>query len=576
MTREGPGLADIAAVWVILGLDAVAIFVTYSRLPPYELYHVSESGTAAGAGRVLVFLNFPVMFAAIGTVAIVRDRLPGRAPAALGLLAVALCASTGFPGVVDQNDLDAKAVNAVPAVGVGIALALLATAARRGGLGRCTRQGLDRVSVSIGAALVLLSSEWIAAELGFFVPGPLFNTGARSAPFGHTKLEPAVHHGHHHGLDGLLLVLIALALSRSLDAMRPSRRRTLLAGYVALLFVYGLANLFQDFWNEQLHKRGWVSWSPPNLLHPAAGPAWAAILIAAVIAYVALARRLGGARVLRTAAAGGVLAAAVGALGAVGGVASDNRLASARAAPVAFAMADKGFDVFALSRPPSEPTNLTDANGNDLAPAWSPDGRRLAFASTRDGDPHVFVAERDGGRLRDVTAGGEPAWSPDGRRLAFARPEGAGSDVWVVDADGGRARRLAAGEWPAWSPDGRRIAVDRGGEVYVASPDGGRPVPLTRGRLPAWSPDGRALAFTSDRGGSDDVYVLTLRTSAVRRLTSDAADDWAPAWSPDGRRLLFVSDRDGRDQLFTIGSDGGGLTQLTEDDEDKDRPAWSG
>ena len=111
--------------------------------------------------------------------------------------------------------------------------------------------------------------------------------------------------------------------------------------------------------------------------------------------------------------------------------------------------------------------------------------------------------------------------------------------------------------------------------MYVASPDGGRPVPLTRGRLPAWSPDGRALAFTSDRGGSDDVYVLTLRTSAVRRLTSDAADDWAPAWSPDGRRLLFVSDRDGRDQLFTIGSDGGGLTQLTEDDEDKDRPAWS-
>src|SRR6266498_2155308 len=134
----GAGLAEACAVWALLGLFCGAIFWTYARLPARDFFHVSTSGPGGGAGRALVFVNFPVALVAIAVVLIVIDRLQGRTAVTAAVLAVGLCAAVFWPGVVDQRDLDARWVNAIAALGVALALGLTLAAAR-GGVGAVAR-----------------------------------------------------------------------------------------------------------------------------------------------------------------------------------------------------------------------------------------------------------------------------------------------------------------------------------------------------------------------------------------------------------------------------------------------------
>src|ERR671936_1044622 len=128
----GAGLAEALAVWTMLGLFGGAMFWTYARLPARDFFHVSTSGPSGGAGRTLVFLNFPTALVAIAIVLIVVDRLEGRRSKSTAVLAIALCAAVYWPGVVDQNDLDARWINAIAAVGVAIAFGLTLAAVRGG------------------------------------------------------------------------------------------------------------------------------------------------------------------------------------------------------------------------------------------------------------------------------------------------------------------------------------------------------------------------------------------------------------------------------------------------------------
>lgn len=195
-------LAPAALVWILFGIVAVEIVATYWRIPPAQLYHVSGTGAAGGFGRALVFLNFPLALAALPLVVLAADRLRHRpAAVAVAAISVALCAVIFWPGVVDQADLDARPINALPAAGVLLALALTAAT----GLYRL-RTRIHPAPAAFGLALLLLALPWIAADLGFFldgvpVLGRLFLT--KTIYQGH----PAVHHGHHHGMDGTLLAL---------------------------------------------------------------------------------------------------------------------------------------------------------------------------------------------------------------------------------------------------------------------------------------------------------------------------------------------------------------------------------
>ena len=108
-------MREVRAVWILLACATVAVVVTYSRIPPHELYHVSHGGIAGGLSRALVDLNFPDALIAIAIVGVVAGRLPPRVRA-LAVVAVALCAVVAVPGVVSQDDLDAKWANVAPAL----------------------------------------------------------------------------------------------------------------------------------------------------------------------------------------------------------------------------------------------------------------------------------------------------------------------------------------------------------------------------------------------------------------------------------------------------------------------------
>jgi len=286
-----PGLAEAVTVWILYGVVAVVMWITYSRLPAEEFYNVSGEGFAAGAGRVLVFLNYSTALVAIALLAVVADRLRGRL-AVVAVSAAVLCAVVFWPGVVEQSDLDAQPVNALPALGVLIAVVLTGVALARGGIGasRPFGGGWDVARVAAAVFLAFVSLPWLFAEAGVYVasvPGLGFFMSDELLPEpGHPDLR-AVHLGHHHGLDGVLLALTAMALSRVVPDIRTPVLRAALGFYLALMLVYGLANALQDFWLEQLLKRGTTSLRLPTMTVPEASWAWAAILGAALLIHFA-------------------------------------------------------------------------------------------------------------------------------------------------------------------------------------------------------------------------------------------------------------------------------------------------
>jgi hypothetical protein len=262
-------------VFVLIVLDGIAVIATYSRFPPTELYHVHHSGTIAGGfGRELVALNFPFALVGIALVGLAWPRLRGWLRIA-GVVAIALCAVVYF--AVDQANLDAKPLNAVPALGLALAVALVLAV----GVSDARQVRGDRVRIGLAAVLLLFSAPLIAAELGFFLNGVpflgwFFETGRLTTQPGVAGLHHAVHHGQHHGWQATMLSLTALGFSR---LPRPR----VLDGYLALMLAYGIGNLVNDDWLEQVVKRGWTNHEVPNLLTPAANWAWAVVLVGAFL-----------------------------------------------------------------------------------------------------------------------------------------------------------------------------------------------------------------------------------------------------------------------------------------------------
>jgi hypothetical protein len=274
---------NVRIVWALFAAVGLAIFVTYLRLPPEELYNVSEEGLPLGAGRLLVFLNYPTSLAAIPIAWLAAERIGTRWSMSVAGVATVLCAVTAWPGVVDQDDLDAKLVNLLPALGVALAFVL----SLRAPWERVGRLRLDPLRVAIGVVVWLVALEWVAAVLGFYFPGDIF-LGEELRRGGDGALHPAVHLGDHEGLDATLLVTSALILTR----LRPRLGVLFVLG---LAFVYGLAVEWRDFWFEQVVKRDWTSWTPPQVLTPRLSLAWVTLVLLAVVVATAV-RRLEGPR----------------------------------------------------------------------------------------------------------------------------------------------------------------------------------------------------------------------------------------------------------------------------------------
>ena len=182
-----------------------------------------------------------------------------------------------------------------------------------------------------------------------------------------------------------------------------------------------------------------------------------------------------------------------------------------------------------------------------LSPTVSSAPIRVAYSSTANGNPDVWVTDVDGTNRHTLTndthADTQPSWSPDGTRLAFTSNRGGTNQVFVMNADGSNRQLLTTD-----------------------------PVSASK---PSWSPDGTKVAFTSRRNGNNDVYVTTLAGAATPLVTGTANDDDA-TWSADDARLVFASDRAGSGaDLYTVNANGSGITIFTGAAGDDDSPDWS-
>ena len=240
---------------------------------------------------------------------------------------------------------------------------------------------------------------------------------------------------------------------------------------------------------------------------------------------------------------------------------------------------------------------ISSATKEALSPAWSPDGRQIAYMEFNGGHGQINLLDLATGR-RSVVYGSTgrysdftPEFSPDGKTIAFSRATEEGTDLWTVDyRDACCLQRLTVGKFsdnlsPTYSPDGRRIAFvsTRPGlpQIYVMGADGTDQqlfAPFDYGvsgssNAPDWSPDGLSVAFHRDVGGTLQVFVLDVRKGTVKQLTSLGRNE-DPTWAPDSRHLAFDSDRAGYRQLWIIDLETGRIRPLLEQSGER-LPAWS-
>jgi len=224
-----------------------------------------------------------------------------------------------------------------------------------------------------------------------------------------------------------------------------------------------------------------------------------------------------------------------------------------------------------------------------ISPAWSPDGRRLAYVSFENKKPVVYVHSLADGKRQVVAnfkgSNSAPAWSPDGARLAVTLSREGGSQIFLVNPDGSGVRRLTSSSAidtePRFSPDGRFIyfTSDRGGspQIYRMPANGGEPQRVTfEGSYnvsPRVSPDGKTLAYIARNEGKFQVALLDLSNRQMQILT-DSDRDESPSFAPNGRMILLATVIGGRGVLSAVSADARVKQRLSATAGDVREPAW--
>jgi TolB protein len=230
----------------------------------------------------------------------------------------------------------------------------------------------------------------------------------------------------------------------------------------------------------------------------------------------------------------------------------------------------------------------------NLSPDLSPDGKKVVYTTYRiatEGSGQILVVYSiyDAKKYTFHARGSlnsAPAWSPDGSRIAFTSNVNGNAEIYVADADGRNVRQITFHRGidtsPAWNPASGQIAFtsDRSGVpmIYVMNNDGTNERRLTfvgeYNESAAWSPNGGKLAYVSRSGNIFDIYVIEMDTGVVKRLTQSERSNENPFWSPDSRHIAFASNRTGKYQIWSMLHDGTKLRQLTRDGNNTS-PSWA-
>jgi TolB protein len=225
-----------------------------------------------------------------------------------------------------------------------------------------------------------------------------------------------------------------------------------------------------------------------------------------------------------------------------------------------------------------------------LSPAWSPDGKRIAYVSFEDKRAKVYIQDLSSGR-REVVAehrgiNSAPAFSPDGRRLALTLSRDGNAEIYVLDLATRELKRLtydpAIDTEPAWSPDGRFLVFtsDRAGQpqLYRMPAEGGPAERLTfegdYNARASFSPDGRLLALVTRERGRFQIATLDLASRALQVLTDTPLDE-SPSFAPNGHLILYATEVRGRGVLASVSVDGRVRQLYRLEEGDVREPAWS-
>ena len=251
----------------------------------------------------------------------------------------------------------------------------------------------------------------------------------------------------------------------------------------------------------------------------------------------------------------------------------------------------QGFNLWVADADGESPQSALASPEPIISPAWSPNGRQLAYVSFEARKPTIYVHEVASGKRRLVAnfkgSNSAPAWSPDGKTLALTLSRDGGSQLNLLDLSvpGSEPRRIAQSgsidTEPVFTTDGKTIyfVSDRGGspQIYRVAVAGGNPERVTFSGTynisPALSPDGRWLAYISRVSGAFKLHVMELSSGTATPITDTVADE-RPSFSPNSRMLIYATQQQGKEALMTTTLDGKIKARLSGQTGDIREPNW--